>query len=302
MSPGTLVDARRSHGGRDEPFRARLVARRARTEAVAIWRVQSPLGGAGRRIGPRLGHRPAARGLRSRRQGDAGTVPDGEGRTDPPPAEGSALAHPRRRSCAAPALAAERGCPEKERHRAGRRPARRLVAIANSATPWAARSAVAPCISTPRPLLRFGAAVDRLVRRDKAKLTPDRVAYFCHPDWVVSASSRAGGSRLATRNRHRGRPEADGRMVSREGLAVTLARESSGAKPENIVRLAISAGRCIAASIACARLSGLEDRQVGKRDVDPLRQLAQRHPAIVKHIVELDDDRHDRSSPQDPRA
>jgi len=27
------------------------------------------------------------------------------------------------------------------------------------------------------------------VRRDKAKLTPDRAAYFCHPDWVVSASS-----------------------------------------------------------------------------------------------------------------
>ena len=28
--------------------------------------------------------------------------------------------------------------------------------------------------------------LDRMVRRDKAKLTPDRVAYFCHPDWVVS--------------------------------------------------------------------------------------------------------------------
>jgi hypothetical protein len=24
------------------------------------------------------------------------------------------------------------------------------------------------------------------VRGNKAKLTPDRVAYFCHPDWVVS--------------------------------------------------------------------------------------------------------------------
>src|SRR5918995_1874238 len=44
-------------------------------------------------------------------------------------------------------------------------------------------------LATPRPLLRFGAAVDRFVRRDKAKLTPDRAAYFCHPDWVVSASS-----------------------------------------------------------------------------------------------------------------
>lgn len=44
-------------------------------------------------------------------------------------------------------------------------------------------------LATPRPLLRFGAAVDRFVRRDKAKLTPDRAAYFCHPDWVVSSSS-----------------------------------------------------------------------------------------------------------------
>jgi hypothetical protein len=32
----------------------------------------------------------------------------------------------------------------------------------------------------------MGAAIDRFVRRDKAKLTPDRAAYFCHPDWVVS--------------------------------------------------------------------------------------------------------------------
>jgi nucleoside-diphosphate-sugar epimerase len=40
--------------------------------------------------------------------------------------------------------------------------------------------------ATPRPLLRVGAALDRLVRRDKAKLTPDRAAYFSHPDWVVS--------------------------------------------------------------------------------------------------------------------
>jgi nucleoside-diphosphate-sugar epimerase len=42
-------------------------------------------------------------------------------------------------------------------------------------------------LATPRPLLRMGAALDRFVRRDKAKLTPDRAAYFCHPDWVVSS-------------------------------------------------------------------------------------------------------------------
>jgi len=41
-------------------------------------------------------------------------------------------------------------------------------------------------ISTPRLLLSVASRIDRLIRRDKAKLTPDRVAYFCHPDWVVS--------------------------------------------------------------------------------------------------------------------
>jgi uncharacterized protein YbjT (DUF2867 family) len=39
--------------------------------------------------------------------------------------------------------------------------------------------------STPRPILHLGTHIDRLVRRDKAKLTADRVAYFCHPDWMV---------------------------------------------------------------------------------------------------------------------
>jgi nucleoside-diphosphate-sugar epimerase len=53
------------------------------------------------------------------------------------------------------------------------------------------RRAVA--LETPRPLLRAGAALDRLVRRDRAKLTPDRAAYFCHPDWVVSSSGVPSG-------------------------------------------------------------------------------------------------------------
>jgi uncharacterized protein YbjT (DUF2867 family) len=40
-------------------------------------------------------------------------------------------------------------------------------------------------ILTPRSILGVCARLDRLVRRDKAKLTPDRVAFFCHPDWMV---------------------------------------------------------------------------------------------------------------------
>ena len=45
-------------------------------------------------------------------------------------------------------------------------------------------------LSVPRPLLDFGAWCDRLVRRDGAKLTADRVSYFCHPDWVASPDRR----------------------------------------------------------------------------------------------------------------
>lgn len=49
-------------------------------------------------------------------------------------------------------------------------------------------------VSTPRLLLSVASRVDRLIRRDRAKLTPDRVAYFCHPDWVVSADRAAPGN------------------------------------------------------------------------------------------------------------
>jgi uncharacterized protein YbjT (DUF2867 family) len=39
-------------------------------------------------------------------------------------------------------------------------------------------------IALPRPLMAAGAQIDRLIRGTRAKLTPDRVAYFCHEDWV----------------------------------------------------------------------------------------------------------------------
>ncbi|HEX8214893.1 MAG TPA: NAD-dependent epimerase/dehydratase family protein [Allosphingosinicella sp.] len=48
----------------------------------------------------------------------------------------------------------------------------------------------AATISVPRPVLAVAARLDKLVRRKRAKLTPDRVGYFCHPDWVVSAERR----------------------------------------------------------------------------------------------------------------
>ena len=46
-------------------------------------------------------------------------------------------------------------------------------------------------LSTPRALLRFGAKIDGLARGKAAKLTADRVSYFCHPDWTVHPSRGA---------------------------------------------------------------------------------------------------------------
>ncbi|RIA43591.1 nucleoside-diphosphate-sugar epimerase [Hephaestia caeni] len=45
-------------------------------------------------------------------------------------------------------------------------------------------------MALPQPLLRLAARGDRLVRGARAKLTPDRVAYFCHPDWRIDAEKR----------------------------------------------------------------------------------------------------------------
>lgn len=42
-------------------------------------------------------------------------------------------------------------------------------------------------LSMPGALLSAGARVDRLVRGPRAKLTPDRVGYFRHADWVSHA-------------------------------------------------------------------------------------------------------------------
>ncbi len=41
---------------------------------------------------------------------------------------------------------------------------------------------------SPR-LVHFGARIDRLLRGRKAKLTPDRASYMCHPDWVCDPNA-----------------------------------------------------------------------------------------------------------------
>lgn len=42
----------------------------------------------------------------------------------------------------------------------------------------------------PQRLLEWVARGDRLVRKDKAKLTPDRVGYMCHPDWTAAPDAQ----------------------------------------------------------------------------------------------------------------
>mgnify|MGYP002784674860 CR=1 FL=1 len=42
----------------------------------------------------------------------------------------------------------------------------------------------------PRAVLQGAAAVDRLLRGASAKLTPDRVGYMCHPNWVARSDRR----------------------------------------------------------------------------------------------------------------
>ena len=45
-------------------------------------------------------------------------------------------------------------------------------------------------LSAPAALLKFGARADQLIRREKAKLTADRAAYFSHDDWVIDTNRR----------------------------------------------------------------------------------------------------------------
>ena len=42
----------------------------------------------------------------------------------------------------------------------------------------------------PKPLMETGARIDRLLRGDKARLTPDRVGYMAHPNWVARSDRK----------------------------------------------------------------------------------------------------------------
>ena len=44
-------------------------------------------------------------------------------------------------------------------------------------------------LAIPRSVLKAGGQIDKLVRRSRAKLTPDRARYIAHPDWVATAGA-----------------------------------------------------------------------------------------------------------------
>jgi uncharacterized protein YbjT (DUF2867 family) len=48
----------------------------------------------------------------------------------------------------------------------------------------------AATLQVPRLVMHGASRIERLVRRGGARLTADRVRYFCHPDWVVTARAR----------------------------------------------------------------------------------------------------------------
>ena len=64
----------------------------------------------------------------------------------------------------------------------------------------------------PRFVMSIAAKVDGTLRGPKAQLTPDRVAYFCHPDWVADPA------------RHPSRGFWQAEIATSDGLAATAAK------------------------------------------------------------------------------
>ena len=68
-----------------------------------------------------------------------------------------------------------------------------------------------------KSIMTFGAKMDRLVRRDKARLTMDRVGYMTHPDWVVSADRRVPNTLWKPRIKTRDGIRATAKWYKRHG-------------------------------------------------------------------------------------
>lgn len=88
------------------------------------------------------------------------------------------------------------------------------------------------------------------------------------------------------------------------GRCRSLARDVLGLELEKLPRLARErlADRIERREPDGARFTSLEDREVRQGHADPIRELGERHPPIVKEIVEFHDDRHVKPSPRGPDA
>ena len=221
MSPAR-GDARRRTAARRPALRPRLLARRARAQAVDYGSSKARVRGAGRSARASTGRSSARR---------PSTAPATARRSNCSrwPSSGLVLLPPKGRlsvihveDLARLMLAlAEPDAPERTSSSSPTTAARAAGAIRHfGAALGRAVGRRGVSLSAPRPLLQVAARLDRLVRRVKAKLTPDRAAYFCHPDWVVTRPSAAAGALWTPRIAPR-RPRRDRRLVPRTGLAVS---------------------------------------------------------------------------------
>src|SRR3954449_415160 len=93
--------------------------------------------------------------------------------------------------------------------------------------------------------------------------------------WATSSNLTIGASSWSRRSR----------LFGRTGVGLEF-EQVAGLAAEH------SADRLQRREADRARLAGLEDREVGEGDVDLLGKFRQRHPPLVKKLVELDRDRH----------
>ena len=185
-----------------QALRPRLLARRARTEPVTLRRIEGPRRGAGTRLGPRLGDRPPAGGLRARRPGNARAVQHGQARADADAAQGPRVGDPRRRSRppAPRACRARRALEHPDRAR--RRQARRLDPPRVRARARRRGRHRPPIVSSPGILLRLAARADQLfaARRPSSPSTARPIS----PTATGSSSPSAPpGGALAPEDRDR---------------------------------------------------------------------------------------------------
>ena len=178
-------DASRRRTSGNSALRPRQFPRGARTRAVALRRLKGPLRSSGVRLTTANGDRPSARHLRPGRPRIARNVQDGGARFCPPPAARSPLpaCTPRSRPplCSLSALPdASAGVTFEPGDGSQRLTHREFAEALGKAVGRKVRT-----VSMPPRVLALAARADRLARGSRAKLTPDRAAYFSHPDWVA---------------------------------------------------------------------------------------------------------------------